>query len=64
LFDLPAFSLLFFGFVAIIELRSPGEMTLEDLRRLIENEEPYYKPYPGSDNPYRDGYYTEVSYSF
>ena len=36
-------------------------MTLEDLRKVIEILDPYYKPYPGSDNPYRDGYYTEVS---
>lgn len=38
-------------------------MTLEDIRRVIANEEPYYPSYPGSDNPYRDGYYTEVSNS-
>lgn len=35
-------------------------MTLEDIRRVVANEEPYYPSYPGSDNPYRDGYYTEV----
>lgn len=44
-----------------IEIKPPDEMTLDDLRRVVENEQPYYPPYPGTDNPYRDGYYTEVS---
>eukprot|EP00956_Cyclotella_meneghiniana_P025353 scaffold52694_cov43-Cyclotella_meneghiniana.AAC.2 len=44
-----------------VEIKHPSEMTLEDLRKVIEILDPYYKPYPGSDNPYRDGYYTEVS---
>lgn len=44
-----------------LEIKAPEEMTLEDLRRVVANGEPYYPPYPGSDNPYRDGYYTEVS---
>ncbi|KAL7543718.1 hypothetical protein ACHAXR_013003, partial [Thalassiosira sp. AJA248-18] len=41
-----------------LEISEPGTMTIEDLRRVV-NKEPYYPSYPGSDNPYRDGYFTE-----
>lgn len=43
------------------EIKEPSEMTIDDLRLVVKNEEPYYPSYPGSDNPYRDGYFTEVS---
>lgn len=42
-----------------IEIGEPGTLTLEDLRRIVKKEEPYYPTYPGSDNAYRDGYITE-----
>ena len=42
-----------------IEVGAPGTMTYEELKRIVGRDEPYYPPYPGSDNPYRDGYYTE-----
>mmetsp|Transcript_4601 Transcript_4601/g.10378 ORF Transcript_4601/g.10378 Transcript_4601/m.10378 type:complete len:2557 (+) Transcript_4601:190-7860(+) len=42
-----------------VEVGEPGTMTIEDLRRIVSKEEPYYPSYPGSDNPYRDGYFTE-----
>lgn len=38
-------------------------MNLDQLRSVIKREEPYYPTYPGSDNPYRDGYFTEVNIS-
>lgn len=33
-------------------------MPLEVLRKIV-HKEPYYPTYPGSDNPYRDGFFTE-----
>ena len=42
-----------------IEIGEPGTMTIEDLRRILAREEPYYSKHPESDNPYRDGYFTE-----
>jgi len=42
-----------------VEITDPGTMSIEDLRKLTFQDEPYYPSYPGSDNPYRDGYFTE-----
>ncbi|KAL7553315.1 hypothetical protein ACHAWF_016591 [Thalassiosira exigua] len=42
-----------------IEVGEPGTMTLEDLRKIVHRDEPYYPKHPESDNPYRDGYFTE-----
>lgn len=34
-------------------------MTIEDLRRIVTQDDPYYPSYPGSHNAYADGYFTE-----
>ena len=44
---------------ADVEIGEPGTMTLEVLRRIVAKEDPYYPKHPDSDNPYRDGYFTE-----
>lgn len=42
-----------------VEIGEPGTLTYEDLKRTVAREEPYYRSHPDSDNPYRDGYFTE-----
>ena len=48
-----------FHFHDIPEIGEPNTLTIDDLRRICKREEPYYPTFPGSDNPYRDGYITE-----
>lgn len=48
-----------FLFIAIAELREPETMTYEELKQIVNKEEPYYAKFPGCDNAYRDGYITE-----
>mmetsp|Transcript_18297 Transcript_18297/g.37033 ORF Transcript_18297/g.37033 Transcript_18297/m.37033 type:complete len:2677 (+) Transcript_18297:174-8204(+) len=42
-----------------LEIGEPNSLSIEDLRRICGREPPYYPSVPGSDNPYRDGYFTE-----
>ena len=42
-----------------LEVGAPGTLTMEDLRKIIRRDGPYYPPHPTSDNPYRDGYYKQ-----
>ena len=37
----------------------PGTLTIEQIKKIMSKEGPYYPVVEGSDNPYRDGYITE-----
>ena len=45
--------------IRITEITEPGTMTLEDLRKVVNKDGPYYPTFPGSTNAYADGYITE-----
>lgn len=45
--------------ILFTEIGEPGTMSLEELRKIVARDESYYPTHPDSDNPYRDGYFTE-----
>ena len=46
-------------FIRNTEITEPGTMVLEDLRKVVNKDGPYYPTFPGSTNAYADGYITE-----